>query len=82
LCKANEEVCNVVKLLQLITGLTAIALILINAIWYIVSDDPAARTSARHGIWYVIFGLIVAAAAFVLVGLFTGVSIASCSLLS
>ena len=80
--KPNEEVCNVVKLLQLITVLVAVALIIINAIMWIISDDPDARTSARHGIWYVIVGLIVVAVAIAIVGAFTGVSILSCSLLS
>lgn len=82
ICKPNEEVCNVVSLLQLITALVGATLIIINAIWWIIADDPAARTSARHGIWYVIFGLIVVAVAMALVGTFTGVSITQCGLLS
>jgi hypothetical protein len=82
ICKANEEVCNMVTLLQIITALVAAALLLINAIKWIISDDPEARTSARHGIWYVIFGLIVVAAAMALVGSLLGVSITSCNLLT
>jgi hypothetical protein len=69
-CEANTSFCNTIELLRLIAGIAAAIMLVIQALRYVMSDEPMDRQNAKEGIWYVLIGALLIMIASALVGYF------------
>lgn len=75
MCKANQEMCNLMMILDILAALIAAIMLAINGLNWIMSEDPESRAAARGGVNYVIVGVIVVLVGLALVSAILGVSI-------
>lgn len=60
ICRANEELCNIIRIAQGVAVASAILLIMVQGMKWMVSDDLEGRQDAKSGIGYVFLGLVLA----------------------
>jgi len=59
LCRANEELCNIIYILGGIAVAVSVFLIMVHGIRWMTADDFEGRQDAKRGIVYVFIGLIL-----------------------